>query len=291
MIGKKNILIGFIIICLIISPIITPSFATDWPMFQLNTKHTGYMDETSDFNPDTWIIQTGGILTSPVISDKIIYFGSSNGLFSAHNIEKGTKVWDYKVEANITASPVIVGDYVYFGSGDNYLYALNKKTGDDIWKYKTGNSISTTPAIDNGIIYFGSDDQRLYALNTNDSSMKWEFQTGNAIKSSPTIFNNIIYFGSDDGKIYAVNINGEKVWEYNTGSVVRSSAAINNITLYMGTDNGNFYALNTMDGSVLWKYDFDDSIKSSALLDSDDNSIFIDSNNGNITALDMRNGR
>ena len=38
MIGKKNILIGFMMICLFLSPIaIAPASATDWPMFQLNT--------------------------------------------------------------------------------------------------------------------------------------------------------------------------------------------------------------------------------------------------------------
>ena len=212
MIGKKNIFIGFMMVCLFVSPIaIAPASATDWPMFQENLNHTAYMDEASDFNPDTWLFQTQGILTSPAISDKLIYFGSTSGLFYALNLDDGTKVWDYKAEGNITAAPVVVGDNVYFGSGDSYLYALNKKTGDDVWKYKTGNSIETTPAIDNGIIYFGSDDQRLYALNTNDSTMKWEFQTGNAVKSSPAVFNDTVYFGSDDGKIYAVGItNGIK---------------------------------------------------------------------------------
>lgn len=41
MIGKKNIFIGFMVICLLISPIaIEPASATDWPMFQENLNHT-----------------------------------------------------------------------------------------------------------------------------------------------------------------------------------------------------------------------------------------------------------
>ena len=59
----------------------------------------------------------------------------------------------------------------------------------------------------------------------------------------------------------------------------------------MGTDNGNFYAMNTGDGSVLWTYNLNDSVKSSALLDSNDNSLFVGSDNGNVTALDMRDGK
>ena len=174
MIGKKNLLIGFIIACFFMSPLaIAPASATDWPMFQLDLNHSAYMDEASDFNPDAWLFQTAGALTSPVISDKLVYFGSKSGLFTALNLNDGTKVWDYQAGGNITGSPVVVGDDVYFGSGDSYLYALDKKTGDEVWKYKTGNSVETTPAINNGVIYFGSDDQRLYSLNTTNGTMNW----------------------------------------------------------------------------------------------------------------------
>ena len=52
MMRKKNIFIGFMIICLLVSPMaIAPASATDWPMFQNNLNHTGYLNETSDFNP------------------------------------------------------------------------------------------------------------------------------------------------------------------------------------------------------------------------------------------------
>ena len=44
MMRKKNIFIGFMIICLLVSPMaIAPASATDWPMFQDNLNHTGYL--------------------------------------------------------------------------------------------------------------------------------------------------------------------------------------------------------------------------------------------------------
>ena len=292
MVEKKNIFIGFIIACFFMSPLaIAPASATDWPMFQQDLNHSAYLDEASDFNPDAWLFQTKGKLTSPVISDKILYFGSSSGLFNALNLDDGSKVWNYQAGGNITGSPVIAGDDVYFGSGDSYLYALNKKTGDELWKYKTGNAVENSPAVDNGVIYFGSDDQRLYALNTTNGTMNWEFQTTNAIKSSPTISNGSVFFGSDDGNIYSVNINnGSQNWAYNTGNAVETSPAINNTTMYMGTTNGNFYALNTGNGTILWTYNLNDTIKSSAVLDPNDNTVFVGSDSGNFTALDMRDG-
>ncbi len=66
MIGKKNIFIGFIIACFFMSPLaIAPASATDWPMFQLDLNHSAYIDEASDFNPDTWLFQTTGSINFP----------------------------------------------------------------------------------------------------------------------------------------------------------------------------------------------------------------------------------
>ena len=58
----------------------------------------------------------------------------------------------------------------------------------------------------------------------------------------------------------------------------------------MGTNNGNFYALDTGTGTLKWKYNLNDTVKSSAVLDPNDNTLFIGSDSGNFTALDMRDG-
>jgi outer membrane protein assembly factor BamB len=60
--------------------------------------------------------------------------------------------------------------------------------------------------------------------------------------------------------------------------------------MYMGTTNGNFYALNTANGAMLWTYNLNDTIKSSDVLDPNDNTVFVGSDSGNFTALDMRDG-
>lgn len=59
----------------------------------------------------------------------------------------------------------------------------------------------------------------------------------------------------------------------------------------MGTNNGNFYALDTGDGNVKWTYNLNDTVKGSALLDPNDNTLFVGSASGNFTALDMRDGK
>jgi eukaryotic-like serine/threonine-protein kinase len=138
-------------------------------------------------------------------------------------------------------------------------------------------------------VYIGSNDGRIYALKTNGTKM-WDYDTGNAIKSSPIISNNILYFGSDDGKLYAVDtINGSKYWDYTTGDKVRSSPAIINDTVYVGSDDGKVYAV-SKGGNLNWTYDMGKPVKSSPMIDSNDNSLFIGADNGKVACLDTRNG-
>jgi outer membrane protein assembly factor BamB len=50
------------------------------------------------------------------------------------------------------------------------------------------------------------------------------------------------------------------------------------------------YALGADNGSLTWKFDMGNKIASSATIESNENSLFIGSDDGNMTALDTRDG-
>jgi outer membrane protein assembly factor BamB len=54
------------------------------------------------------------------------------------------------------SSPVVANGAVYFGSGDGNLYALDSTTGDLRWKFKTGDVVHASPALAEGVLFFGS---------------------------------------------------------------------------------------------------------------------------------------
>jgi outer membrane protein assembly factor BamB len=54
------------------------------------------------------------------------------------------------------SSPVVVQGTVYFGSGDGNLYAVDAVTGDLRWKFKTGDVVHASPAYADGVLFFGS---------------------------------------------------------------------------------------------------------------------------------------
>jgi len=188
-IGKKQLLLGFMITCLLASPLgIATAAGADWNSFHENAQHTGFTDQAADFTPTAWYFSTqGAIKSSPAIQNKIIYFGSNDGHVYAVNMEDGTKIWDYKTDGAVISSPSVVGDVLYVGSSDGYLYAQDIKNGNVKWKYKTGNAIESSPLVQDNLVYIGSNDGRVYAININNGTKVWEYNTGNSVRSSPVI--------------------------------------------------------------------------------------------------------
>jgi outer membrane protein assembly factor BamB len=53
------------------------------------------------------------------------------------------------------SSPVVANGAVYFGSGDTNIYALDAASGALKWKFKTGDVVHASPAISDGILFVG----------------------------------------------------------------------------------------------------------------------------------------
>jgi len=178
MIGKKNFAIGLILLGSLALPLsFAPAAAADWPIFQQNLNHTGFIVQPANFTPSIWNFNVGAAInSSAAILDETIFFGSTNGNIYAVNLENGSKVWQYNTGGGIDSSPSITNRTLYIGSMDDYLYSLNPSTGGLLWKYKTGGSIESSTTEDSGIVYFGSDDGNIYAINTTDGNLVWNYK-------------------------------------------------------------------------------------------------------------------
>jgi outer membrane protein assembly factor BamB len=165
------------------------------------------------------------------------------------------------------SSPVVWNGTVYFGSGDTYIYALDALSGGLKWKFKTGDVVHASPAIADGTLYVGSWDSYFYALDAATGAEKWRFKTGEdpdihnqvGIQSSAAIADGAAYFGCRDSKFYAVDAaTGKERWSFpNKGSWVIASPAVLDGKVYFATsDTGLFHALDAKSGAPLFSRDF-----------------------------------
>ena len=165
------------------------------------------------------------------------------------------------------SSPVVWNGAVYFGSGDGNVYALDSGSGKLKWKYQTGDVVHASPAISDGTLFIGSWDSYFYALDAATGKEKWRLKTGDdpdthnqvGIQSSALVMDGLVYFGCRDSNFYAVDARtGEKKWTFNNkGSWVIASPTAQDGKVYAPTsDSGMFYAFDAKSGAQVFSLNF-----------------------------------
>ena len=195
------------------------------------------------------------------------------------------------------SSPVVADGSVYFGSGDGNIYALDATTGTQRWKFATGNVVHASPAVADGTVFIGSWDSNFYALDAGSGKEKWRFKTGEdheihnqeGLQASPIVSDGVVYVGCRDSNFYALDAKtGQKKWAFNNkGSWVVGSAAAQNGKIYAGTsDSGLLYVFDAKSGtstqlmsSKKWPMFASPAIAG--------NMLYIGSNEGKLFALDL----
>ena len=197
------------------------------------------------------------------------------------------------------SSAVVADGSIYFGSGDGNVYALDERSGQMKWKFQTGEVVHASPALADGALFVGSWDSYFYALDAATGQEKWRFKTGEdraihnqvGLQASPVVAGDVVYFGCRDSNFYAVDAkSGRKKWVFNNkGSWVIGSAAIQDGKVYFATsDSGLFYALDAQSGAQMFSWNSKrwPMFSSPAIADG---TLYIGSHEGKLFAIDLAN--
>ena len=260
-------------------------------MFRGNLSHTGVYDSpgVTQFHRVKWTFKTGGwVLSSPAVSEGVVYIGSDDGNVYAINAAAGAAKWKFATEGPIRSSPAVANGTVYFVSYDGNFYAVDAATGKLKWKFATAGErhfeakglhgylprsqtvpdfwdmFLSSPAVDDAQVYFGSGDGNFYALDALSGQLKWKVATGDVVHGSPALAGGMVYFGSFDSWFYAVDAHtGNLKWRFKTGEDkvnynqvgLQSSPAVSGGVVYFGGRDSHLYALDAATGSKKWAYD------------------------------------
>ena len=258
-------------------------------MFRGNPSHTGIYSgpEPRQFHRVKWKFPTGNrIVSSPVIDNKTIYFGSDDGNIYAVDAQSGRQLWKYTTKGPVSSTPAIANGILYAMSYDGKLYAINAATGATKWKFATEGErhfeakgldglepknqtmadpfdiYLSSPVVVEGTVYFGSGDGNLYAVSAESGELKWKFKTGDVVHASPAYANGLVYVGSWDSYFYAVDAaTGKERWRFHGGEDplihnqvgFQSSPAVVEGVVYTGCRDSNVYALDAATGKEKWR--------------------------------------
>ncbi len=186
-----------------------------------------------------------------------------------------TDYWDFYL-----SSPVMWNGTVYFGSGDGHIYAVDAATGTQKWKFRTGDVVHSSPAIADGKLFVGSFDTYFYALDAATGKELWRHKTGEdplihnqeGITSSPAVADGMVYFGCRNATIYALDVKtGAEVWtQVGKRGWVSVSPAVRDGKVYVATGSDKaFKVLDGKTGAVLATKGVESGVFSSISLTGD----------------------
>ena len=198
------------------------------------------------------------------------------------------------------SSPVVVDGSVYFGSGDHRVYALDAASGELRWSFATGNVVHASPAVADGVVYIGTRDRNLYALDAATGALRWKFETGDdtdicnqvGIAGSAAIASGTIFVGCRDGHFYALDARtGAKKWAHDNhkGWVIASPAVDRGMAYFPTSDGERFKALDAATGVAV--YDFGNKAVSFSSPAMARDTIFYGTSDGWLHAIDAATGR
>jgi eukaryotic-like serine/threonine-protein kinase len=241
-------------------------------------KHLHGTQPATEAMPDPFDVY----LSSPLVSDGSVFFGSGDGNVYALNASDGSLKWKFPTGDTVHASPALADGRLYIGSWDSYLYAIDAATGKEVWRFKTGEDhdiynqvgIQSSAAVANGMVYFGCRDSNVYALDAKTGEKKWAFNNkGSWVIASPAVRDGEVYFAtSDTGMLYAVDAtSGKQLYGIDGKHWVKfSSPALAGETLYIGSFDGTLRAHNAATGELLWSLQTDGAKTNAAALTKPD---------------------
>ncbi|MEW6097377.1 MAG: PQQ-binding-like beta-propeller repeat protein [bacterium] len=252
--------------------------------------------------------------SSPAIFKNTCYVGVVDGKFYAIDIKTGEIIDTYTTRGSIISSPLISDGIVYFGSNDGKLRALTITDSGKLelkWAYPwTGSlgSIRCKPTIFDKKVYFTAGKYDIYAVDTESEELCWVYDTskqGNKettntfgnfdILSSPAIEitssgEKLIHLGNGDGVAFCLKENNNEIelkWKQNLGIKIEADPIISNGIVYYGVKhnhyNGCLFALRTSDGTILQKYYIKNNIRSNPIIYN--NTLYFGGCDSNIHAI------
>ena len=264
--------------------------AADPAMFRGDPAHAGSFESSPPTLASTaWSFRTGAkVLSSPVVSEGIVYVGSADHKLYALDAKTGALKWSFRAQGAIASSPAVAGGRVYFSSLDGLIHALDAISGKPAWSFRTAGErrftapgihgaqprtetmpdpfdvFLSSPVVAGDTVFVGSGDQHVYALAAATGALRWKVKTGDVVHASPAVDGGLVFVGSFDRTFYALDAGtGAVRWTFQTGDDpdlhnqvgIASSAAVAEGRVFFGCRDGHFYALRAATGELLWKHD------------------------------------
>lgn len=220
------------------------------------------------------------------------------------------KLWDVDVGAGTEGAfvklvPMVQGGLIYAASHDGQVVAVDANDGKPIWEVDTDLSITAGVGFVDGLVLVGTDEGQVVALQVADGEEAWRARASSEILAVPQGAEGVVVVRTIDGRFIGLDSNsGEQLWIYTytvPALTLRGTAAplLAPGVAITGLDTGKLLVLSLRDGTPVWEKRIappQGRTELERLVDIDaeprvvDGVLYIVTYQGNVTAIDLRNG-
>jgi outer membrane protein assembly factor BamB len=193
--------------------------------------------------------------SSPVVRDRIDYFGAWNGNVYALDLRTRRFRWIFRGGYKITSSAALAGRTLYIGDYGGRLLAIAPGSGRLRWSGGVNGRIYGTPAVWGGRVFVPSSDGGSLTAFTTGGRFAWRVHTGSYVYSSPAVWAGRVFFGSYNGRLYCVSAwSGRVGWSVQTGGPVSAAPSVVGGVVYAGSFAHRIVGADARSGRVLFRF-------------------------------------
>jgi outer membrane protein assembly factor BamB len=198
-------------------------------------------------------VRHGKMAGSPaVVGDDLVVHGM-DGVVRVLDRRTGRLRWARRFGSPIESSPLVRDRIDYFGAWNGNVYALDLRTRRLSWVYRSGYKITSSAAFADRTLYIGDYGGRLLALTPGSGRLRWVGYVNGRIYGTPAVWAGRVFVpSSDGGSMTAFSTRGRYLWRIHTGGYVYSSPAVWGGHVYFGSYNGLFYSVSARTGGIRW---------------------------------------
>jgi outer membrane protein assembly factor BamB len=202
-----------------------------------------------------WVVDHGSphlILkasSAPVLFDKLVLVGFSDGKLDAVDSKTGRLVWQRNIAfatggsdverlVDIDADPIVRGEQVYLASYQGYIGALSLQNGEFIWQQPA--SIYKNIAMSGDTLYYVDSESTVWARNRNNGHVKWKQEAFKARGlTEPVLMGNRLLIGDKSGYLHGLDVStGELVSRTFVNAPLLSAPVVSGASIYVLAANG-----------------------------------------------------
>ena len=228
-------------------------------LFAQSDGHSLYAFEPSGAAPSKRLWQfpgNGAPLTSPVVAEGLVVFGSGDHNVCALDAKSGEVKWTGTTGYVFAAAPAISDGVVVIGDQGGNIDGYDLKTGKSLWSFSAG-TIDVAAVIAGDSAYVVSEDHSVYALNITNGQQVWQYSMDDYAEFSPLLAGNLVIAANQAGQLVALDAKtGKLAWQTNLNGTPFSQPefwpAENAVVLKIGDHAVGAFDVAT--GKALWLY-------------------------------------